>query len=372
MKYLRVAQIIGLVVIGGPAYATLIFPQSPLSLEQQADLVVVASPSATAPAGGGVALSLNVTRVLKGNLLPGSVITAQWTPGFPSVAPAAGAGPGIWFLQQLPIGWAVLPTVRGGAPLSMSYYPTLPGPILSAYAYGQEAALSDKIAAELGSAIESSNGTYNLQFYQLEYGLIDQLNSAYVTLLFTRLSSSMVVTQRILGLAGLIRGGNSAAVTAAAQSAPNFAASPLENGILLFSIRTFFREADSASVAALGNAATDGTLNAPMREAAAHALSSMHTVATLPYLAALLNSPDPTLRAEAVGGIGSFANGLAMQTPANNASLAYLQYPANAPYMTAETKAHLALGVQAIGSSEGAYLSYWGQWWSQNKASLGF
>jgi hypothetical protein len=238
--------------------------------------------------------------------------------------------------------------------------------------YDQGASLSDKVAAELGSAIEASNGTYNRQFYQLQYGLIDQLNSAYVTLLFTRLSSSTTVTQQILGLAGLIRGGSSAAITTSAQSTAAFAASPLENGILLFSIRTFFRAADAASVVALGNAATGATAsNTAMREAAAHALASIHTVSTLPYLAALLGDQDANLRAEAVGGIGSFANGLATQTPANNASLAFLQYPASAPYMTAETRANFALGIQAVGSSEAAYLSYWSQWWSQNKASLG-
>jgi len=378
MKHLRVLSIIGLAAAASPTWANLVFPQSPLYLEQRADLIVVGTPVSAALAGGGVTLSLSVGRALKGSAASGSVVSAQWMPGAPGPAPAAApaaalVGTGIWFLQQSSSGWIVLPAIAGSGSLSLSYYPAPAGPILSAYAYGQGASPSDKVAAELGSAIEAANGAYNMQFYQLQYGLIDLLNSPYVSLLFTRLSNSTLISRQIIGLAGLIREGSPAAITASAQSSSAFAAYPIENGILLLSIRTFFRATDTASVAALGNAATGATASATaMREAAGHALAAVHTAATLPYLAALLNDQDPKLRAAAVGGIGSFANGLATQTPANNASLAYLQYPASAPYMTAETKANFALGTLAIGPNEAAFLSYWSQWWSQNKASLGF
>jgi hypothetical protein len=52
MKFLRVLSIIGLVTTASPAWASLVSPQSPLSLEQQADLVVVGNSGATALVGG--------------------------------------------------------------------------------------------------------------------------------------------------------------------------------------------------------------------------------------------------------------------------------------------------------------------------------
>ena len=89
----------------------------------------------------------------------------------------------------------------------------------------------------------------------------------------------------------------------------------------------------------------------------------------LPYLAALLDDPDPDLRAEGVGGLGAFANGLPVQTSANVPSLGYLQRPASAPYMTKETDANFALGP---GAETEPRLSFWKTWWLQNRTSLGY
>lgn len=77
------------------------------------------------------------------------------------------------------------------------------------------------------------------------------------------------------------------------------------------------------------------------------------------------------LRIEAIGGVGAFANGLPIQTLSGTTSLAYLQFPASAPYMTTDTQSHFALGALAIAPNETAYLSYWKQWWLQHKATLG-
>lgn len=116
----------------------------------------------------------------------------------------------------------------------------------------------------------------------------------------------------------------------------------------------------------------DSTNPTPLREAIAHALSAIHTAATLPYLATLFDDPDINLRIEAIGGVGAFANGLPIQTLSGTPSLAHLQFPAAAPYMTTDTQLHFALGALAIVPNEAAYLSYWKQWWLQNKTTLGF
>jgi hypothetical protein len=40
--------------------------------------------------------------------------------------------------------------------------------------------------------------------------------------------------------------------------------------------------------------------------------------------------------------------------------------------MTQDTKAHFALGTQAISRNEAYYLSFWNQWWEEEHATLGF
>jgi len=139
------------------------------------------------------------------------------------------------------------------------------------------------------------------------------------------------------------------------------------------SLRDFFRAADQGSVTALGQAASDSANpSSAFREAAAHALAAIHTLPTLPYLAALLDDTDAAQRVEAIGGMGAFANGLPSQTAAGVPSLAHLQLAQSAPFRTGDTMAHFALGSQAIEKNEGTYLSFWSQWWSQNRTNLGF
>jgi hypothetical protein len=127
------------------------------------------------------------------------------------------------------------------------------------------------------------------------------------------------------------------------------AAYPLEDGILLQSIRDQFRADNAGSVTAAGLFAVNTGLPLEFRRATAHALAAIHTLSAVPYLAALLDDQDSELQIEAVGGIGSFANGLPSQTSANTASLAYLQFAPNAPFRTTETVAKFRHG--ATGNS---------------------
>jgi hypothetical protein len=167
---------------------------------------------------------------------------------------------------------------------------------------------------------------------------------------------SALPAQREAGLAGMLRAGNAAALTSASQMPSEFP----ENGLLLFAIRQEFRATDAGSVAALGRIAIAPNLSSAFRQAATHALAAIHTKAALPCLATLLDDSDLAMRIEAIGGMGSFVNGLAVQTPADN------------PYKTAETVANFGMGRLAIGHNESAYLSFWKAWWSKNRAGLGY
>ena len=115
-----------------------------------------------------------------------------------------------------------------------------------------------------------------------------------------------------------------------------------------------------------------GTVRGGTCAECAHALASIHTRATLPYLAALLDDPVLDLRAEAVGGMASFANGLPVQITADLTSMRYLQFPEKAPYLTPETRANFGMGKFTIEQDEARYLSCWRTWWAEHRGELGY
>ena len=285
-------------------------------------------------------------------------------------APFAAAGNGLWFLQRSSSGWRLLPVMQGDVSLSDTFIPQQPGPILSAYTYGAATSLNDKVASEVSSAIENADGG-TLRFYALHSDLLDHLNSPVIGTLYQRLAASNSPRQKILGWSGLIRNGSAEALGSVVQSVSLIKSQPLEAGVLASSIRGAFRSTDPKSVAALGQFLSIPSMPQALREAAAHALASIHTVAALPYLAALFDDPDADLQVEAIGGFSAFANGLPVQTPANATSLAYLQGPESAPYKTSETVDHLIMGKQAI-SQNGRFLSFWKTWWQQHRIELGY
>ena len=375
MKGNCIALLIGLIGTANLANGNIVIPNSLSDLNQGASLIIIGTPSAVVLAGASVQLSLQVSRVLKGDAsLSGSTITALWTPASTPSAQAAmqGVQVGLWYFGGSVSGLKLLPAFQGDVPLSLTYFPLSTGPVLSNYSYAPTAAVSDKVAAELASGIESSAVTaFTIQLAAFARGAMDVLGSSYTTVLYQRLSESTSAAQQIIGISGLVRAGNASALTAAIQNQSVFASVPQLNAILLSTVRNEFRPAGLASIVVLGQAAVDSTNPTPVREAIAHALSAIHTVATLPYLATLFDDPDVNLRIEAIGGVGAFANGLPIQTLSGTPSLAYLQFPAAAQYMTTDTQLHFALGASAIMPNETAYLSYWKQWWLQHKTTLG-
>jgi hypothetical protein len=341
--------------VAGSSYGSIFAPASLADLAQAADLIVVGS------ASGG----LQVARVLKGDpTITGTNIDVDF-----KFTPVSVNGNGLWFLKRSPSGWKVIPIQDDGM-FGHIFIPEPPGPVLDAYAYNATASLAEKVASEVSAAIESSSDP--AQFSIIYYGL-DQLNSPVIQRLYTRLSTSDTMRLKILGLSGLIRGGSTSALTVVAQSAASLDNYSLEYGVLSNSVSNDFRATDANSVQVLGQIATGSTgAGILLREAAALALRAIHTKEALPYLAAFLDDPDAGVRAEGIGGMSAFANGLPVQTPANVVSMAYLKYPASAPFQTAETLANFAMGAESIGRNETGYLSFWKTWWMQNRAALGY
>ena len=192
-------RLMGLIVFAASAAnGGLVAPQSLLSLQQNADLIVVAAASGTTQSGRTTIISLNVNRVLKGSpTLVGTQIVVNWNnpdtiTGSASAA-ATAKGSGIWFAQQASSSWQLLPVMQGAMELSNTFFASPPGPVLSAYAYNWKAPLSDALSSEISSAIEGLADGYSLPLYTLHHGLLDQLNSPIIAVLYQRMSTSTVI-----------------------------------------------------------------------------------------------------------------------------------------------------------------------------------
>ncbi len=381
VQRIKLCWITGLFLTTSLLQGGLVAPMSLLDLENAADAIVVGSVTNTTQLGSIINFNIQVARVVKGDTsLAGLPLPVSWTlPGGllgangTSASSTPPAETGLWFLERSSSrGWLLLPVMQGGIPLNNTFFPNASGAIPSAYAYSSTASLSDKVASELSAAIENAQNDSNLPLHNLHYGILDALNSPVISLLYQHLSASDSVQQQILGLSGLIRAGNSLALKTASASTAQYEAYPIQYGVLLWSIQELFRASDVGSISILGTTADAPTQNLALREAAAHALAAIHTAKALPYLVVLLDDPNQPLRAEAIGGLGAFANGMATQTSAAGPSLAHMQLGGNAPYRTKETIANFAQGKQTVAQNEAAYLSFWKAWWLEQRTSLGY
>lgn len=357
----------------GPLGAALVAPKTVLYLEEVADVIVVGRSNNLVQNGSDVEFSLTIDRLIKSNnSLPASSIDVVWQDATSFNARLSENAPlpgfGIWFLRRLEDRWQVIPVL--GATFEDIYFAVPSGPISLAYAYDSSASPHERLVAEISNAIESRTIPARLRTL-LFSALLEGLDSPILKILYDRLASSPSVDDRLFGLSALIRTGDGAALEPAVQYRDELPDHPAAT-VLLMSIRDFFRESDSGSVQTLGEIALDLSMDLSVRLAAAHAVASIHTRESLPFLGMLLDAPELDLRVEAVGGLGAFANGLAIQTRANTVSLAYLQLPEDAPYRTQDTVAHLAFGRQAIEADETRYTTFWADWWQDNRSSLGY
>ena len=100
-----------------------------------------------------------------------------------------------------------------------------------------------------------------------------------------------------------------------------------------------------------------------IREAAIHALASIHTQESLRFLASLLQSPNSSEQQQATRGLLSFANGCLMQTNENAASMEYLKCDQPSSYRTSETFAHFGFRPESS-TEQSALADYWQAWWN--------
>jgi len=308
-----------------------------------------------------VSFSLSVQRVLQGPATPGTVnVSHNWVRKgivFPAAQTITGTIVGIWCLKPGPsVSWDV-EAINGPDGMFVSMFWPAAATLPAAYANQiPNVPLPDTLLFELAAGVEAAGMSPATAIGAAEGAQPSSLQFIANTFL-----SSSNPDFQIAGVAGLIPVQPSA-IGSVSGMWPSISGNP-HRFDLVVAIRESFRDPSPASISQLVQLAS---LSSEMREAAIHAISSIHTQASLPFLASLLTSSDPKEQARGVFGLSSFANACPAQTPANVASMAYLQCAKNGPYTTAETIANSALP----GTPGGQVVSFWINWWKQNQAAL--
>jgi hypothetical protein len=125
----------------------------------------------------------------------------------------------------------------------------------------------------------------------------------------------------------------------------------------------YFRNAAPEAIQLLGEFSIDRTLPPSLREAAAQALSAMHTRESIPHLAKLLDDPNPALRARDVVGISLFANGKGAQDPSGGPSMPHLNNPPPSAHRTEQTARYLGFD----SANETEWIAFWKAWWLKHQ-----
>ncbi|HEV8042831.1 MAG TPA: HEAT repeat domain-containing protein [Bryobacteraceae bacterium] len=310
-----------------------------------------------------VSFDLSIQRVLKGSA-PGTVnVSHNWTRGgiligVPPTITVTATTVGIWCLQPpaASADWDVQP-INGPDGMFVSMFWPAVAALPAAYqAQAQNAPLADTLLFELAAGVEADG--FNPA---IAIGAAQGAQSSTLQFVANRFAASSNPDFQIAGLAGLIPVQLSA-IGSVSGLWPSISSNRHRHQ-LVAAIRESFRDPSPASIQQLVQLAS---LSPEMREAAIHAISSIHSQASLPFLASLLTSSDLIEQARGVFGLSSFANVCPAETPANVVSMEYLQCANNGPYSTADTASNFA-SPETPGSQ---VVQFWINWWNQNQAAL--
>lgn len=339
------------------------------TLIQQADSIVIGDITAQSDTGSEVVLDVLVIRVLKGNVGPGATVVAKWQPSavtsrvaFPNLGPSRG----MLFLRSVGNALTVLPILTSPVRPTDLYVSMPSGELPAAYAYTSNAAVEDKITAELSARVEAMKGS-SLSDGAFYLEAVDSMTAASALTVYQRLAGEGLRDVQVIGIAGLIRKGD---ITSLGQpgTSVTLAASP-QWPLVINNICSHYRNTSVGGVAILSTLSGTGQGMPAVQQCATHALSAIHTKEALGTLYQLLDSKDGLVRYDAVLGMASFANNLPVQTIDNTAGLGFLKAAADGPFTTSETKASMP-SLPAFRSNEQKYLQFWRQWWVQVQGRL--
>jgi hypothetical protein len=189
-------------------------------------------------------------------------------------------------------------------------------------------------------------------------------DSPSVRQLFRQFANSANPAVKALGIAELVRRGDSSALhQLEAETAVLAEAS--ESTLIVHSL-AMVRDSNPETIRALSRLAASGSKIEGLNLAAARALRSMHTEQTLPYLASLLDSDDPNMRAEGVLGLSFYANGVPIVGQGGTPGMSFLRVRKPTKYTTKETREYLGFDP----TRENEFIAFWRDWWLRHRNEL--
>jgi hypothetical protein len=327
-------------------------PAMPSQLTNDSDAVVVGTLLQFNRSELLATMNLRVDRIIKGSAIQvGDQIVMRWRAGHSmAMGNLPLAGSRLWFLKADPEqgGWSVLPVVAGDTTILDTYYPVTPN---SPAALPPDASPFARVASELASTVEASDGRSRFSSDVLMIG-----DPALDKEIAPRLYASQSAAVKSIGLGMLVRSGNSSALIELANDPTSLAANIVAGTIC------DFRSTDPPAISALGSILA-AKASATAIRCAAEALRGIHTAETLPYLAALMDSPVLEFRYYGVSGLAFFANDYVIQTTASPNSTNNRRSTIPTKY-TPKGGSHFP-PVFFRGGNERDYIEFWKAWWRQ-------
>jgi hypothetical protein len=345
-------------------FATWLHRASLEYLRANASAIVVGSVTSRVEDPNQVSFTIDVARVLQGNI-PGSSVNV--------VHPWAGllrrSGQivnqsifGIWFLttNDASGNWDLL-TARPTAVRTVLglFLPASPTPPTGPYAYPPGTPLIDSLVYETAAGVQSSNADPELLL-----GAFDSMDTATIRSLLASILSSRNPGTEAVGLAGSLERALPGAIQNLVDLWPAISTDTHASDVVS-ALASSWRDLTPAAVQQLATFAAGALAGSDIRSAAVRALAAIHTRETLPFLASLLSSADANEQVLAVYGLSAFANGCPVQTRDNVVSMAYLQCTQPSTYKTSETVANFGFR-PGPPDEESALVSFWKTWWDSH------
>jgi hypothetical protein len=333
---------------------------APLSAGQLAPISAACSGADAVVAGklhrsaGAAIANVAVSQVIKGQDLTNTILPVQLLSRSSSPFGSDEELTAIVFLKQDGSGWELIPFAGDNAPL-MSL--TLPAQNDGAAGQSMQAACEDQVLALALPALNDGN----IAWYRLQtLGWFHGYDSAAYRGRLATLSQAADPEFRAMGIEGRLPLGDvSALQQLEADAAALGPATLAEVGLVLGA----WRNPDGAGIAELGKiVGLSGARYAPLAQGAAQSLHALHTLDSLPILYRLLDSPDPTIRLEAMFGFAAFVANFPIQSPENEPSNRNITPLPGGEYSTGDGASHFP----SAGSDNQETLAFWKAWYQAN------
>ncbi|MDX2151214.1 MAG: HEAT repeat domain-containing protein [Bryobacteraceae bacterium] len=326
-----------------------------------ADAVVIGTEVDRVKQGALVSFTLNVEHVFKGTIPPGASVHVSWDSGVydPIWANSRPSCRGIWALQNKEGLWWAVPARAGRVPaFQRLFYPVPARPIASDFQSQPGSTSIDQLLGLIAAAEVERDGMPVLLEAATDY------DSAEARRIFRIMARGAQPRARLLGLASLVQRGDVGAIVQLGEGTDRNMVVPGISELVVPAVEVFFRNNDVRGIRALGQLATTPSSIPGLQVGAARALSSIHTRESVPFLASLLESSNPSLVRSAVIGLSFYANGVGVQRA--SAAMDHLNQRTPTAYTTKDT-------LRYLGFDEGRsheYLTFWKQWWSMNQTAF--